>query len=224
MGSNFVSYDWAANRLNKSKRMIHNYIKDGLLTRYRSENESVLRQDEVEQLHVELQSNNKTITRKTVILLEQRVKRLEDEMNAVKHILEIRDNPLRPSVQEAAGLRSASINALGRGTWKLEELSLWADQFERIDEITLDAFAKAAPGEPKPWAEFYNLCLAMMAFVENQRGLESAAIWKRLDEGRKKLRSTVLIWVELGRGSVPDQVFDLVDTSKERVIRRLASG
>lgn len=221
MGSAFVTYTWAANRLNKSRRMLHNYINDGLLTRYIDAGVPFLRKDEVEALKVELDSNRRTVTRKNVIMLEQRVKRLEEEIVALKHILEVRSEPLRPSVQMAQALLAAAADALGNQKWSFEEIQLWATQLGAMDELTFDVFAKASPGDPKPWADFYRLCLAMLEYVEKQDGLETQALWHKLDAARKRLRGNILAWVELGRGSVSETTFLLLDTPKERVLRRV---
>ena len=224
MGSDFVTYEWAAARLQKSKRTVHNYCNDGFLTRCRENGAAVLRRDEVEALRLELEGNSRTITRKTVIVLEQRVKRLEDEMNAVKHILEIRDSPLRPSNEEAAMLLHEAFEALVRKEWTFQEVQLWATQFDRMDEVTFEVVASAAPDTLKPWETFYRLCLALMKSVEGASGIETAALWHRLDEGRKKLRASVLVWVELNRGKdLQERVFADLDTPKERLVRRVAA-
>jgi hypothetical protein len=118
-------------------------------------------------------------------------------------------------------VHAAACEALARGSWEVGEIHLWAQQFERMDEIALDA-VRDAINEPKPWLVFYELCLAIMKTVPPSAGIESAALHRKLDEGRKKMRATVVMWIEMGRGSVADNVFRLVDSGKESVLRRAA--
>lgn len=222
MGSEFVSYEWAANLFGKSKRMVHNYITDGFLTKHKDEQgKPALLRSEVEAFKLELEGNTRSVTRKTVLQLDQRVKQLEAEMNTVRHILEIRNAALRPTASEANGLRRAAADAVGRGSWSLDEVELWASQFEKVDEKTIEAFALAAPNDPKPWEEFYRLALAIMGVLEEgEQSLTSSALWRKIDEGRKKLRASVLVWFELHPEPTRDRIFDQVSTPMERVSQR----
>ncbi len=221
MGSELCSYEWAANRLGRSKRSIHNYIKKGFLLPVRQDGEPKLRTEEVEQLAVELGTDFPAVSRASFFQIQSELKRLRDEMEAVKHMLEIRDDPLRPSLLEAKGFIAAAKESLGRRKWKFEEISVWARQFERMDEVALDLFAKADPTNPEPWKIFYSLCLEMLSTVSAQHGLESQALSSKLEAGRQKMRGTVILWIELGRGKVPEAVFGALDSSKEKVLRRV---
>lgn len=223
LGSKACTFEWAANRLQRSKRQIHNYVRQGFIQRVTQDGKVLLRQEDVEQLAIDLGADAPALNRKTFFQLASKVKRLEDEMLAVKHILEIRDSPLRPSTNEAIGLHAAAAESLGRRKWSPEEMELWAQQFERMDETTLDIFS-AALSDPKPWLVFYELCLEMMKALSANSDMGSLVLHRRLDEGRKKIRATVVMWVEMGRGSVPDNLFRLVDSGKESILRKLAKG
>lgn len=220
MGSELCSYEWAANRLGRSKRSIHNYIKKGFLRPVRHGGEPQLHFAEVEQLALELGTDFPSVSRATFFQIQTELKKLRDEMEAVKHMLEIRDESLRPSPIEAKGLIEAARDSLGRKKWRAEEIFIWAQQFEKMDEVSLTMLAKADPLNHEPWKIFYALCLEMLTTVSTQHGLESQALAKRLEAGRQRMRGTVLLWVELGNGGVPETVFGDLDTPKEKVLRR----
>jgi hypothetical protein len=222
-GARTCSFEFAANRLQRSKRTVHTYVNQGFIRRITENGKVVLLLEDVEQLAVELGTDTPALNRKTFFQLSSRVKKLEDEMNAVKHILEIRDAPLRPSELEAKGLYAAAAESLGRRKWSIDEMRLWAEQFERMDEVTLDTFREAL-GEPKPWQLFYELCLEMMKTLSSETSLECMALHRKLDEGRKKMRATIVMWIEMGRGSIPDNVFRLIDSGKESVLRKVSQG
>jgi hypothetical protein len=220
MGSGNYTIAEAANRLRRSKRQVHNYMNDGFLTRIVENGAVFLLREDVELLAVDLGTDMPALNRKTFFQLSAKVKRLEEEMTAVKHILEIRDAPLRPSPEEARGLHAAACESLSRRNWEVYEIQLWAQQFEKLDEVALDLVSNVVQ-QQKPWLPFYELCLELMKSVSPKAGLESAALHRRLDEGRKKMRSTILMWIEMGRGTVPDNVFRLVDSGKESVLRKV---
>ena len=222
--SEYYTFEQAANRLNRSKRSIHVYVKDGFIGKRRVDGQVVLLKEDVEQLAIEIGADMPAMNRKTFFQLQARIKKLEDEMHAVKHILEIRDQPLRPTIQEAQGLHAAASESMTRrGNWNPDEIRLWADQFEKMDEVSFDSFSSAL-ADPKPWMIFYQLCMWMMETVSRSKTPEMLALHKRLDEGRKKMRGTVLMWIEMGRGSVPENVFRLLDFDKETVIRRATTS
>ena len=222
MGSGNYTFEEAANRLGRSKRQVHNYVKSGFIRKVLESGQAVLVREDVELVAIDLGSDMPAMNRKTFLHLTSRVKRLEEEMITVKHILEIRDAPMRPSADEARGVHAAACESLARGVWAVDEIHLWAHQFDRMDEVALDMIRDAI-NEPKPWLVFYELCIALMKTVPPASGLESAALHRKLDEGRKKMRSTVVMWVEMGRGSVTDNVFRLVDSGKESVLRRASN-
>ena len=226
MGSGFMTFEEAANRLGRSKRSIHNYVKQGLLQRVMNSGNVVLRKEDVEQLAVDIGSDSPALNRKTFYLLQARLKKLEEEMVAVKHILEIRDSPLRPSESEARGLYAAATESLSRRNWVAEEVDLWAAQFERLDEPALDSISQAIQ-DNKAWTPFFTLCLELIKYAHSRFSTEKVdpLLWlarhKRLEEGRKKLRGSILIWIEAGRGSVSEPFLTSLEGGKEAVLRRL---
>lgn len=221
MGSEFYSFEEAANRLHRSKRSIHTYVKQGFIRREHRDGKIVLRSDDVEQVAVELGADMPAFNRKNFFHLMQRLRKLEEDMTVVRHALEIRDNPLRPNKHEALGLHQAAAASVKASAWISDEIEMWADLLARFDEATLDVMAEAVV-TPKPWVVFYQLCLSMMVFVSKNKDLSSQLLHKKLDEGRKKLRGNVLMWIEMGRGTIPESVYRELNNGKEDLLKRLA--
>lgn len=224
MGSDFgifMTFEQAATRLGRSKRSIHTYVKNGFIRREVQGGEVVLLAEDVEQVAVDSGKDMPAFNRKNFFHLMQRLKKLEEDMSVMRHMLDIRDNPLRfTKVTEAVGLQHAAIAALKANSWTTQEISLWADLFARFDEVTLTKLGEALV-TTRPWDVFYKLCLNMMSFVSLNKEPSWQVAHKQLDEGRKRLRSNVLMWIEMGLGTVPDSVFREVNNDKEDLLRRL---
>jgi hypothetical protein len=226
MGSDFCTFEEAATRLCRSKRMIHNYVKKGLIRRKLEKDSVLLYREDVEQLAVELGSDMPAMTRQTFFQLMNRVRKLEEDTAVFKRMWDVQDRPLRPSNEEAIGLFNAATQAAKCKEWKYEELETWASMFDRMDEVFFDTVAKATVLS-KPWNVFYNLCLNMMGFASEKNrekpDLQAQILHKKLDEGRKKMRSTVLMWIEAGRGTVPEAVFRQLNNDQDDLLRRLTA-
>lgn len=225
MGSAFLSFEEAANRLGRSKRSIHNYVKRGFIKRTLHGGDVVLRREDVEQLAIELGADMPAMTRHSFFRMQARLDKLENEMTTVKHILEIRDEPLRPSTEEVRGIYGAARAALSVGKWSTEEVESWSSLFERMDETFLDYLVKATQ-ELKAWVPLFELCLAMQESASHQlkTSLEWQARYRQLEEGRKKLRGTIIVWTEMGRGTSHDLLLSALDDPKEGLIRRLSAS
>lgn len=224
MGSDFLTFEEAASRLNRSKRMIHYYVKQGLLTKKLVSGVVVLPHEEIEQLAVELGADAPAINRKSFFQLTSRVQKLEEAISVFKRMWDIQDQPLRPGNEEAIGLHNAATQALAAKAWKREEMEMWAGLFDRMDEVFFDTMAKATVLS-KPWATFYNLCLNMMAYATEAEkktpSLTMQAAMQKLESGRKKMRGTILMWIEMGRGTVPEGVFKQLNNDQDDMLRRL---
>lgn len=226
MGSTlFYTYAEAANRLGKSKRSIHNYVKRGYIKSQTKDGNTVLSRHDVEQLAIELGSDLPAMNRKTFFQLQSRLQKLEEEMKTVKHILEIRDEPLRPSDVELQTLYGAAQSYLAAGKWEKDTIDSWAGLFERMDEGFLEKLIKTTQ-EPKAWVPIFDLCLRMHDFAhsQTQESLEWQVRYQKLDEGRKKLRGTIIMWTEMGRGTTPYPLLSSLEDPKEGLLRKLAAS
>ena len=227
MGSDFYSIPEAMNRLGKSRRSVYNYMAKGFLSKATLGAEKGVRKTDVEQLAVELGADAPAMNRANWFKMFSRLERLEQEMVAVKHILEIRGFPLRPSENEARGLLAAVTESLARGEWGSEEMMLWADQFERFDEVTLKSIAKAVT-DAGAWKPFFDLSLRMMLKAsemhKDKPSIETLALHQKLDEGRKKMRGVVLMWIASGAGMLPEAFLASLESPKETVSRKLGAG
>jgi predicted DNA-binding protein (UPF0251 family) len=225
MGSVFIRFDEAATRLGVSKRSIHNYLKKGLLRRSVQDGEVLLHKDEVEQLAVEMGADFPALNRKSFFQLMSRLQKMEERMTVVMRMLDIRDNPLRPNINEARALYAAAKESLERGNWPRAEMKTWAGVFDRFDEVALERIQEAV-NETNPWAPFFKLVVGMQDFLAKEGGakpdLSTQTLQQLLDEGRKKIRATVVMWIELGRGTIPQNLLKTLDSDKEALLKKLA--
>lgn len=225
MGSAKVDQTWTANRLSTTTRTIRNYVRDGLLKQYMQDNKPVYDREEVEQLAIDRGSDAPALTRKAVFALMNRVQKLEQDNEVIRRALDIQNSPLRPEPAEALGLYRAASLSLGAGKWHLDEMKTWATLYDRMDEVGLKLIGDAAVLD-KPWEVFFKLCLAQLAQLVATPGfkttLDLQILHKHLEEGRKRLRSAVLIWVELHRAQDPVmQVVQTMESGAGALLRRL---
>lgn len=224
MGSAFCTIDEAANRLGRHRRSIHNYINKGFLKRTVRDGKVLLDRDEVEQLAIELGTDFPSVTRRSFFALQAKVKKLEQQMALVEDVWGIQEKTLRPSQKEAEGMHKAATDYLLAAGWKYEELESWAALFNQFDETTLDSLASATTNA-KPWEVFYSLASRMTQFAQTHKeyktSLHLQALKTKLEMGRRKVREAALLWIEMGKGTVPAQVFRLLDTPQEDLLRRL---
>jgi hypothetical protein len=226
MGSiSFYTYDEAANRLGKSKRSIFNYVKKGYIKSLIREGRPVLNRDYVEQFSIEMGADLPAMNRMTFLQMAHRIEKLEHEMTTVKHILEIRDEPLRPSDAEISGIYNAAQTYLAAGAWTDQHVDQWVGLFERMDEVFLEKLISATR-EPKAWVPIYELCIRMNDLAQKHGA--SSLTWQarahRLGEGRKKLRGTIIMWTEMGRGTTSEVVLKGIDDLKESLLRKVAAS
>lgn len=225
MGRVFYTYEEAARRLGRSSRTIHNYVKKGLLRRAVDNGNVVLHREDVDQLAEEVGADLPAMNRKAFLELHARVRKLEEGMAVMRKMYGIEDRPpLRPSVDEARQLYQNAEEAMVKKTYHTAEIELWVGVFSRIDEITFDLMSKA--GLPSScWMPFFKTCMEMMDYVSDPNRSGANPKWLQqhteLDECRKRLRSTVLMWVEMGKGSVGLEVVRQLGTGRDDLMMRL---
>jgi excisionase family DNA binding protein len=227
MGSDFYSIDEAANRLGCCRKTIHNYIKKGFLSSQRNGRDTMVLKKDVEQLSIDLGTDAPALNRANWFKLYARLEKMERELFTVKHILEIRDEPLRVSPLECIQLHDLSVNFLTKSSWTLPEMELWAKYFERMDDTFLKALAEANQNQ-KAWQPLFKLCIFMIrqvgADLEKKPTVPLQSLLLKLDEGRKKLRGTILMWVASGQGGLPEAFLATLEDPQETVARRLGGS
>lgn len=225
MGSALCSQEWAANRLNLTKRSVRSLVQRGLLKKQIVEGEVLYDQVEVEQLASERGTDYPVLNRRTFIELQTRLTKMEQDMAVVRRSMDISANPLRPTAHEAAQLYRAAGAALAAGKWTLEEMESWASIYDRLDEPALALIGEVAV-EDKPWEVFFRLCTSQMLQVGTDKGftttLKLQEIHKKLDEGRKKLRGSILVWIELQRGNPAEKALQAVENGVDDLKRRIS--
>jgi hypothetical protein len=224
MGRSFCTIREAAARLGKSTRQIHNYIKDGLLTKWLENGKTFVYKEEVEQLAADRDSKAPTLTRKNFYLLMNRVSVLENQVRTLCEALQIRSEVLRPTPQEASGLYRGAVETLTKGKWADDEARMWATWFERMDEVTLESFCDVSQ-DSRAWVPFMRLCRTMLAFMEARSlqvaNLEVQKTVESLKLGEIKLQTAVKMLIEMGRGVSVDTILALTENPKTALLHSL---
>ena len=224
MGSH-LSFDEAAARLGCSKRTVHNHVKRGYLKKSIQNGKVVLRREEIEQLAVSMGTDLPAINKQSIFLLMSKVQRLEEIVGVLQRALDVRDYPLRPPKEHSIQLHGAVIGALAANHWTDEEIEKWSTLYDRFDEVTLDLMSEHL-ASTTVFEPFFKLCLAQMRNVSTRREFETdldlQLLHKKLDAGRKRLRDTVLMWLNLRKGTVPEAVLDKMESNKGALFQRLA--
>lgn len=226
MGSGF-SYDEAARRLGKSRRTIYNYVDSGFIRKeYDSERRVILNRDDVEQLAVSLGVGQPAFNRKNFYMLSARVRSLEEKVSLLQRIYGIGEAALRPNPDEARGLIAHAGMSITNETWAFEELEMWANVFERIDEETLDMMVNAT-ARIDCWEVLMRLLKAQLSFLgqhpDFKIGLGVPALHQRLELARNRLRQTCVLWLEMNKGLEFKAVPDALNTPKDDILARLTS-
>lgn len=231
MGSAFqgpetCTYVEAARRLSVSRRTVFNYVKQGFIKKVQRDGETHLSREDVEQVALDQGTDAPAMNRKSFIQMAHRLQKLENEMVTVKHILEIRDSPLRFETDlEGSGLYRAAADALAAGNWGEQEVDLWSGLLERMDEVFFEHLQRATC-ESKCWVVFLKLCNALqehaLITANKTPSLDWQARVKRLDEGRKKIRGSIILFVEMGKGTTPLDLLSSVDDPKTGFLKRFS--
>lgn len=217
----------AALRLGRSVRSVHYYLEKGFLTRKKQRDKTLIPTEDVEQLAIELGTDLPALTRRNMFDLLSRVKKLEEQMAMVQAVWGIQEQPLRPNPNEAAGLYKAATDYLTAERYHLKELETWAGLLNQFDEQVLGTVAEAAM-TTQPWEVFYQLSQRLLdqlkASKELKTSLHLQALHTKLHSGRKKVREAALLWVESGRGTVPNRLFKHLDTPREDLLRSITGA
>jgi hypothetical protein len=227
MGRTLCSIKEAAGRLDRTYRMVNKYIRDGFLTRYVENGKTFLDKQQVEELAVDLACDAPKLNRRTILQLQIDVQRLQADVEKLQRNAKQRSAVLHISPVEARGFYDGACESLFRkGKWSSDEVVLWAGQFERLDEISVETLCKAVQ-DTKAWKPFYDLCVGMMKQCETKKAEAPDADWGKLydilNNGRCKIREAVNFLVELGKGSSTDGLLGLPKDPKEAILANLKS-
>jgi hypothetical protein len=223
MGRAFT-FEEAAQKLGRSKRTVHTYVKQGFIRRFADNyGKALLDADDVDQLVKDFGADLPPINKKTVFQLQSRLNKLENQMRMVIEMLELRSDQLRPQPSQASGLYRAASAALGRkGQWSIEEVHQWATLFERIDEETLKIIA-ISEKEHDSWKPFLALWREMLDYstmkCEQTKDVHWQENQKSLVIARKMLRDAIVIYGGMNPLVDPTGV-GLMESPLEAVLRK----
>jgi hypothetical protein len=230
MGSGFCSVDEAARTLKCSSRSIRNFISRGLLTKKVEGKKVFVSEEDVELLRVERAENLPTLNRRTFLDTQTRLQKLEDEMRAVKHALELREViPMRPDINACIGMLQAVDMYLRTEdrdkVWTADFIQSWTGILETMDEEAFSRILSVAQ-DKKAWVPFFELCLQMAEFCRQKDRQRPSLAWQAqaaaLETVRERLRRVVVVLVELGRGSMPPEALEGLGDRKGVILSRLA--
>lgn len=221
MGSDFVSTVEASKMLRRSRRTVVEYLKNGLLRRDKQGKTVLIPREDVERLAVDLGTNLPPMNRQTFFQLTARIQRLEAAVAVLKKAAGITDSPMRPEKDDAIGLYTMARRAQTDKDWKSEEVLMWADLFEKMDEVFFDAVS-IYTGDQEAWRPFYSLCAAQAQQIAYQEDFKTSLFLQQLHDrlclSLKTMRGVVLAWIESGNGTAIDQALP-----EEALVRRLSA-
>lgn len=229
MGISFYTLQETQQRLHKARSSIFNYANKGFIKKYLVNDRVMFSKEEVDDLAQRMGSDAPAMTRAAWLEMQGRLRKLEEEMVTVKHILELRSEPpLRPGSEAGKAIYSAMQTYLASPSSISQQGSIenWANIFETTDEKTLDLLSEFV-GDKAIWVTMFRTCTSLMEFSQSQNEASPSLSWQslaqRLDHARQKLRSVSLSWLESGRGSIPADLLSFFDTKKEVLVHRLCA-
>lgn len=219
MGSAFSTYTLkeAAAILKRSQRSIRLYTKNGLIRKVTSPHKGLtLVKEDVDQLAMERESGLKPVNRQTIIELNNKVRKLEEDMTIVRRLLDLDLEPLHVSRSFAHDLLSEANLAVNKVKefGKAEE-RLWVNVCSRLDIAGMDVMAKEL-NDLTPWKPFY-LIISELSIKYGLKDLE-------IEDSRRRLRAQIILWVELGKGPMPKGLYRPLDPLKGGILGRLGAN
>jgi len=228
-----LTVEEAARYLNVTDRTVRSYIKQGFLiaTKKPGSRRRWLNPEEVEELRREKkEALHSLVSRKEIMQLRAKMRRLEAHMEVVLRILDAKSNPLRMSAGYSRELHTACLGQLAREEWDVSEIDAWSEIFLRIDE---DDFLRLREStqDQKPWIPYLRLCVSMTVSITSKSSyassLELQSLHKKMSEGRRRMRVAAVIYaethtgvdVDLQRYAMADAPISVSDTL-EKVLRR----
>lgn len=200
------TFEEAAKVLNCSKRSINNYIRKGFITRIfdSSDNKYKVSKPETDTFASEATTSYPGLSKRNFMELERRVKRSEESLAVIKHILGIGEKPIRLDDLSARKFLDACMAARNANQWAVEEIEFWASQLLLFDEVTLESIAKVNT-LTAPWVPFFKLSSDMyecaQKLFDSTPSLKHEGALLKIEKAKKNLFSMGLVWTELNKDS-----------------------
>lgn len=225
MGSEFCTYKEAAERIGVKQRTIYNYVASGRIRKERKDGKVVLRSEDVEQEAAAHQETMVPFNRRTFMEMRKEIEALKRGFAFIQRQVDTTPiNPFRPDKAIAEGFVRDAAFTLGVDRPPLAMVEHWAGLFPRFDEVALTMLVTHT-GDREAWAPIFKVCMRLMEYVSIQpefpTSLVLQAMHQKLDEGRRVMRGTIVMWAALNRGNVPEFVFRETASQKERLLAKL---
>jgi excisionase family DNA binding protein len=190
MGSVFeyITIEKAGEALNVSRSTIYRYIRQGhLRTVKEGQHQLVSRKDVRTLLDLDKKRNQTYAAHKiSVAALESRVQVLENVVETMKRLLDIRREPMDLTAPEMLSLYRMAQHHL-TVAWSPHDEDQWTDVFARMRLENLETLDEVIEDED-PWRPFHQLCRAILA---NPHNIDLSL---KLNAGKNNLEKLAYIW------------------------------
>lgn len=198
--------------LEVSPRTVENYVRRGLLRKYKEKNRVVFLHSDVEELRRDrVESITPLVDRRTIADLLRRVRKLEHRVQLSLDLHELHEDPFDDveDLQLILALFKAAVDTT-TDQYDLDMAKKWASTFPRIDENVLDKM-QAASRSVSPGPVLLRLCTGLMKWAKNHESfasnLEMQKVHSRLSFCQRHLRSSLLILLEMQQGYSIQELF-----------------
>lgn len=198
-----MTIERAAAHLGVSHRTVRTYISTEVLTPFQAPGDprKYLDAASVDELRSEREKKLQTAAELRVEVRELRagLRRMRSELDAVLHILDLRERPLGLTAETARVLWSCAEAEEKNTSWENQALLEWADTFARIREEDMAAMRDAT--KTASWRPFLDLCARMCAHVRDNEAYATSTdlqlVHRHLCEGRRRMRVAAACDAEL---------------------------
>lgn len=219
VGSTFLSKKDASVTLGVTERCIYNYIKRGYLRPVKDGKRVGVRKEDVIEFQECMNSDMPfPVNKITMSRLVGQIRKLQEEMDTVKRMLNLRRRSIDLTGQELSSAYASAQYFIANGC-PMGISEPWSDFFVRLTEEDLSKMAKEKE-DPHPWRVFYKLCNILMEVAKLNKDKEAEEL---LIVGRANLKTLVSIWTEMV-GESPgrmQQLYDRDSALSKRVINRI---
>lgn len=190
MGSVFeyITIEKAGEALNVSRRTVYRYISLGHLRTVKDGRQQLVSRKDVRTLlDLDKKRNQSYAAHKvSVAALEARVHVLENVVETMKRLLDIRREPMELTAPEMLSLYRMAQHHL-TVAWSPHEEDQWTEVFARMRLENLETLEEVVEDED-PWRPFHQLCRVILA---NPHNIDLSL---KLNAGKNNLEKLAYVW------------------------------
>lgn len=207
----FVKVSKAAEILGKPARAIHQYCKEGLVRRRMEGNRVYVKMEDIAEIHrlnIAGEMKPRELV-KRVLLMEQKINRLEEAMNLVFKVNEIQASQFESmSDEDLYSLYENLLGEKGERAWTVDRLLACCEVYVKITESEIDRLNQLLQVDHS-WKLFFELSLKQSKYVREHEDLNHDLELQRIRDllamGRKNLRTVAVLFIERAATMGPSQ-------------------